>query len=294
MNGDELVALPFTNANNVLYYNTDIFEEAGIPTPLELQEQGNWTWESLAETSKQLVDSGAAEYGFYFTNGLYTPGWHNMIEVYAPYGARPWSNDGTVCLFNSPETIEATQFVWDMVYVDKSHPEPSVAADFAAGNVGMTLARQNYVGRLADVPFGWEVTVAPDGPEGYVPSLTQNGIVAWADGDNPDQAAQFVVHTLKTENAAIFSINTPSVRRSLQNIETLSQYPTGFTDVQLERAVLPSLTADKFELSYYHPQFAAIDREAKVIFDGQVWIPDANIPEAMDAVCANIDPLLAP
>lgn len=294
MHGDELVALPFTNANNVLYFHKEIFEAAGIPTPLDLQEQGNWTWESLKDTAKQLVDSGAAEYGFYFNNGIYTPGWRNLIEIYAPYGARPWSLDAKQCLFDSPETIEATQLVWDMVYTDGSHPGPSVAADFAAGNIGMTLARQNYVGRLREVPFGWDVTVAPDGPAGYVPSLAQNGIVAWADSENPDVAARFVVHTLKPENAAIFSINTPSPRRSLQNLETLSQFPTGFTSEQLERAVIPSLQAESFELEYYHPQYAAVDRETQVIFDRQVWVEDANIAEAMAAVCSNIDPLMTP
>ena len=294
MHGDELVALPFTNANNVLYFQKEIFEAAGIPTPLDLQEQGNWTWESLKDTAKQLVDSGAAEYGFYFNNGIYTPGWRNLIEVYAPYGARPWSLDGKQCLFDSPETIEATQLVWDMVFTDGSHPSPSVAADFAAGNIGMTLARQNYVGRLREVPFNWDVTVAPDGPAGYVPSLAQNGIVAWADSENPDVAARFVVHTLTPENAAIFSINTPSPRRSLQNLETLSQFPTGFTGEQLERAVIPSLQAESFELEYYHPQYAAVDRETQVVFDRQVWVEDANIAEAMAAVCSNINPLMTP
>lgn len=294
MNGDELVALPFTNANNVLYFNEDVFAEAAVSTPIELQEQGDWTWETLKESAKQLVDSGAAEVGFYFNNNIYTNGWRNLIEVYAPYGAGPWSEDGTECTFNSPETIEATQLVWDMVYVDGSHPEPSVTVDFAAGDVGMTLARQNYVPRLAEVPFGWDVTIAPEGPEGYVPSLAQNGIAAWAEAESPDQGAAFVVHTVMPENAAAFSINTPSPRRSLQNLETLTQFDTGFTDDQLERAVIPSLQAKDFELEYYHPQYAPVERESQVVFDSQVWLPDANIEEAMNAVCSNIQPLLAP
>jgi len=292
MNGDELVAIPFTNTSNVVFYNTDIFEAAGIPTPIELQEQGNWTWESLKDTSNQLVQAGAADYGFYFNNGIYTPGWRNLIEVYAPYGARPWSDDGKQCLFDSAETIEATQFVWDMVFVDGSHPGPSVAADFAAGNIGMTLGRQGIVSRLAEVPFGWEVTVAPDGPKGYWPSLAQNGLVAWADSENPGLAAQFVLHTTTPENAAKFTVNNPSPRTSLQNIETLSEFPSAFSVEQLERAVIPSLKAENFELEYYHPFYAALDREATVVFDGQVWVEGANIPEAMATLCGNIEPLM--
>src|SRR5260370_7390569 len=42
-NGDKLVALPFTNASNVIFYNKDIFTTAGIPTPLKLSTQPKCT-----------------------------------------------------------------------------------------------------------------------------------------------------------------------------------------------------------------------------------------------------------
>ena len=32
--------------------------------------------------------------------------------------------DGTQCTFDAPETKEATQIVWDMIYTDGTHPGP--------------------------------------------------------------------------------------------------------------------------------------------------------------------------
>src|SRR5215831_3543670 len=67
-NGDKLVALPFTNASNVVFYNADIFAKAGIPTPLELSTQGKWTWETMRDTSRQLVARQSAKYGLLLNN----------------------------------------------------------------------------------------------------------------------------------------------------------------------------------------------------------------------------------
>ena len=96
-NGDKLVALPFTNASNVVFYNKDIFAKAGIPTPLELSTQGKWTWAAMRDTSKQLVDKQAAKYGLVLNNNIFTNGFRNLIDIYAPYGAAPWSDDGQTC-----------------------------------------------------------------------------------------------------------------------------------------------------------------------------------------------------
>lgn len=292
--GDRLVALPFTNANNVLYFNADVFTAAGIPNPLQLLEEGRWTWETLKESAAAIVESGVADYGFLFNNNIFTPGFRNLIEIYAPYGAAPWSADGTQCTFNSPEAVEATQLVWDMIYEDGSHPGPGVAADFAAGNVAMSLGRQNVVNRLAEVPFGWDVVPAPEGPAGYVPSLAQNGIAAWADVPGSADAARFVVHTMIRENAAIFAGNGPSARSSLQNIETLTSVPTAFTEEQLQRAVIVSLAAPNFVLEYSHPNYAAVERNANLVFDAEVWKPDADVATALDNVCGSVQPLMAP
>ena len=216
------VALPFTNAGNVVFYNEDVFKKAGVPTPRELLDQGNWTWDTLKSTAKAIKDSGAAQYGFVHNNNPFVNGFKTLVELYGPYGAAPWSADGTKCTFDSPEMVAATQLFWDMIFTDKSHPGPDEQWDFAAGDIGMALGRTDQIGaKLVDAKFGWDVVPPPSGPAGFVPSKAQNGIAVWADAPNADLAAQFVVHTLTKENAAKFKAS-PSARLSLDNIDAIS------------------------------------------------------------------------
>lgn len=287
--GDALYALPFTNAGNLVYFNSDAFEAAGVPTPIELLENGEWTWENLVSTAAAVQEAEGVDFGFYMNNNIFTPGWRNLIEIWNAYGGGPWTVDGTECTFDSPETKEATQIVWDMIYTDGTHPGPGESADFAAGNIGMMLGRQNVAPRLAEVGFGWDVVPPPSGPAGFVPSLAQNGVVAFADSDNPDLAGGFVVHAMNKENAAKFGVNTPAVRKSLQTIEILAENNPQYTQEQLERAVLPVLQAEDFRMEYFHENYTPADSAAQLVFDGQIWNPEADVSAALDQVCSDID-----
>jgi multiple sugar transport system substrate-binding protein len=290
--GDALYALPFTNATNVVFYNKDIFEQAGLPTPLEMEAAGEWTWENLAKVSKQLVDSGAARYGFHFGNNIYTNGWRNLVEIWGPYGGGPWSEDGTTCRFNAPETVAATQLVHDMIFKDKSHPEPGIDVDFATGDVGMSLTRPNFAFRWKDGGFEWDVVRQPDGPMGYVPSLAQNGIAVFADSPNPDIAEGFLAHTLTRDNAIRFQVNTPSNRASTHTPEILTQAVPDLTPEQMERTVVKALHNEQNVFEYAHRNFGPLFTNSHQIFDGKMWKADADVQAVSDEICEAITPLL--
>ena len=175
MKDGKLYGIPFTNSTNVMYYNKDLFEAAGIKDPDQMVADGEWTWENVRTASKQLVEAGGARYGMVFGNGIFTNGWRILEDIWTPYGGGPWSADGTTCRFNAPETVEPTQLVWDMIYTDKSHPEPGVDVDFFAGDIGMGLYRPSQAGRLEGVPYEWGIAPQPNGPMGYVPD--RKGVV---------------------------------------------------------------------------------------------------------------------
>ncbi len=291
-NGGKLVALPFTNASNVVFYNTEIFQKAGIPTPLELSTQGNWTWMSMRATAKQLVDKQAAKYGLLLNNNIFTNGFRNLVDIYAPYGAAPWSDDGQTCTINSSQAVQATQLIWDMIYTDKSLPGPSVQADWTAGNIGMVLGRANAFGNLGQLPFKWEIVAVPDGPNGFVPERAQNGIGVWADAPNADLAAEFVVYTLTRENSMKFAANTPSPRKSLANLDAIQPANKVLTGDQLTRSVIKALNAATFKLEYSHGNYAAVEKQVNQDFDAKVWNDSAQIQPALNQVCTDIAPLL--
>jgi multiple sugar transport system substrate-binding protein len=293
-NGDKLVALPFTNASNVVFYNKDIFAKAGIPTPLELSTQGKWTWAAVRDTSKQLVDKQAAKYGLVLNNNIFTNGFRNLIDIYAPYGAAPWSDDGQTCSINSPQTVQATQLIWDMIYTDKSLPGPGVQADWTAGGIGMALGRANAFATLGELPFGWDIVSVPDGPNGFVPERAQNGIGVWSDAPNSDLAAQFVVHTLTKDNAVKFAANTPSARTSLANLDAIQPANKVLNGDQLTRSVIKALAAQNYKLEYSHSNYPAVEKQINQTFDAKIWneAGGPQIQATLNQVCTDIAPLL--
>lgn len=291
---NSLYALPFTNATNVVFYNIDLFEQASLKTPEELEAEGNWNWETLKSTAKQLVDSGAARFGFHFGNNIYTNGWRNLVEIWGPYGGGPWSQDGTECRFNAPETVTSTQLVHDMVFADESHPPPGLDVDFATGDVGMSLTRPNFAFRWKDGGFNWGVVRQPDGPQGFVPSLAQNGIAVHAGTANPDLAALFVAYTLTRDNAIRFQVNTPSNRLSTFTSEILARAVPDLTPEQMERTVIKALQNDAVVYEYAHRNFGPLFTHSHTIFDGQMWKADADVNAVLNSICDVITPLLGP
>jgi multiple sugar transport system substrate-binding protein len=287
--------IPFTNSTNVMYYNKDIFEAAGIPTPDEMLANGEWTWENMAAAAKTIVDSGAGRYGMVFGNNIYGNGWRILEDIWAPYGAGPWSEDGKTCRFNAPETVEATQLVWDMVFTDKSHPEPGVDADFFAGDIGMGLYRPSQANRLVDpepVPFEWGIAPQPSGPLGYIPSAATNGITVFAGSENPELAAEFLAFTTNVENAKRMSRNFPAAREALQTLEVLSEANPVISAEDIETTILAAITHPDASWGYTHPFWGPLQTNAQRVFDGSVWVADADVAAALDTVCSDISGLL--
>jgi multiple sugar transport system substrate-binding protein len=286
----KIYGIPFTNAGNVLYYNADLFAKAGVPTPRELLDKGEWTWEKLREISRDLVAKGGARYGYLFGNNIFTVGWQNLVDIIPSYGGAPWSADGKTCMFNDPKTLQALQLVHDMIYVDKTHPEPGVDADFAAGDIGMSLTRPNFAFRLNDATFKWDVVPAPSGPEGYVPSRAQNAIGVFKGAKHEALGAEYVVWMTNPKNGALWTASA-SPRASLQSLDILKTNNKLDAD-QLQRAVIPAMTSAKFQLEYTHRNYGPLTAEVQRLFGGLIWTPDVDLKEATTDLCNQIGPML--
>ncbi len=108
-----LYFLPPTTGTIIIYYNRDLFDEAGIPYP-----EDGWTWEEFRRTCKRLtVDkNGDGKTDQYGLAGWGLLGYYPMI---LQNGGKIISEDGKRCLLNSPEAIEALEFVRQLHVTDK-------------------------------------------------------------------------------------------------------------------------------------------------------------------------------
>lgn len=291
--GDEVYGVPQTHATWGVIYNRDIFEKAGLKTPDQLEAEGDWTYETMMETAKAIVDSGAAPYGFVHQASPFDQ-WQGLAEWLAAHGAAPWSEDGKTCQFNSPEFVDAIQRYHDMTFRDGSAPKPGDPITFVSGEVGMLFGRPGFLFMLEDASFEYGIVRGPDGPAGYVPEFGGHAIGAMANSENPDLAAEFAVSTLTKEHLAILAVNgNISPRESGRTREILIETNPNMTPEEVDNTLIAALDAEQYIDEYSHANFGPIFAQSQPIFDGKIWVEGADIQAGLDEVCAATSPIMS-
>ncbi len=165
-------------------YNADLFKEAGIPSPYEIQKQGNWDQEKFIEIAGKMTkdidgDGIPDQYGYSYPSGLLRWAFYPLV----------WMNGGkafdklqypTKCLLNSPEAKKALQYVVDMVQKYKITPPPQMEASkigvqFQTGKIAIrdfNLAGSAWAmfGKWYD--FDWNLVL---------PARGEKGLYTWAE-----------------------------------------------------------------------------------------------------------------
>lgn len=119
------------NEVNNIYYNKELFDEAGMPYPPAKAEDA-WTWDEFVDVAKKLTVDRNGKHpddpGFDPKN-IKTYGVNNFTYHYENI---LFSNDGGIIsedakdiILNKPETIEALQRMQDLMYVHHVMPTPA-------------------------------------------------------------------------------------------------------------------------------------------------------------------------
>ncbi|HWQ15213.1 MAG TPA: sugar ABC transporter substrate-binding protein [Roseiflexaceae bacterium] len=124
--------VPHSWNNMVIYYNTKMFQEAGIEPP-----KPEWTWQDFLTIAKQLTSGSGGDqvFGFAIPNfnfGL-TP-WFLTNDTYQL--TADWSDSN----LNDPKMLESITFVHDLIHVHKVSPAVEGAnneALFTSGKAAM-------------------------------------------------------------------------------------------------------------------------------------------------------------
>jgi multiple sugar transport system substrate-binding protein len=131
--GDSLYALPWGSDTYGLYWNKDLFEEAGLDP-----EKPPQTLEELVEYADKLTK--VDENGKIIQLGFVPDFSWGHIEQYAPMFGGYWvSDDGTQVLLDSQPVIDALK--WEQQFYTKYDPEEvlrfvSSTGDYAAAENG--------------------------------------------------------------------------------------------------------------------------------------------------------------
>jgi len=179
-------ALPSSFSDVVLYYNKDLFDAAGLDYPTN-----DWTWEDEKAAAEALTDQAAGVWGDHQPVSFY-----EYYKALAQNGGEFLNEDGTAVAFNTPEGIEAAEWlVGKSGTVMPTIEQGQGTADFDTnlfrdGKLGMLHSGIWVFGAFADVPFGWDIAVEP-GNTTQASAVFSNAVGVSATSEHPEAAAKW-------------------------------------------------------------------------------------------------------
>ncbi|RNA66643.1 ABC transporter substrate-binding protein [Alteribacter keqinensis] len=252
----QLYGLPWVSQPVIMYYNVDLFDEAGVEYP-----DNTWDWDQFREAAKELTkdtnDDGRIDQW-----GTTTHGWPPTHQWIWTMGGDVITEDGEVVL-DSPESIEGLEILNNILHDDEIIPaantieQQGLAEMFKAGRIGM------FMGGAADdldrvEGLNVEATVVPHGEE----RATFNWIasmVASSKTEDPETAYKALrdmteaIHTWKIVPPdsrladQILDIEPRKTESAVEAMNESMEYARGFTghpkQQQIDTILWDSLTS---------------------------------------------------
>lgn len=202
-----LWGLPRDVSAFAIYYNADLFDEAGLDYP----GGENWDWDAFLEAAEEISSLGTDIYGF----GM-NAWWANWGYFVNAAGSSFFNEDYTACGLNNDATVAGLNTAammfdegWAIPWGTDSEPP------FLAGNVGMFLnGRWATPGTLTNADFNWNVATLPIGPSGEATNwLFWGAYVVNANTENPEAAWELVTRLTNADvqgQIASLGANIPS------------------------------------------------------------------------------------
>lgn len=153
--------LPSSFSAVVLYYNADLFDQAGLEYPT-----ADWTWEDEQAAAEAITALGDDIWGSHQPVSFF-----EYYKVLAQNGESFLNDDRTAVAFNTPGGIEAAEWLVSksgtvMPTIEQGQGTPDFDTNlFVEGNLGMLHTGIWVFGAVADVPFSWDIAVEPGNTE---------------------------------------------------------------------------------------------------------------------------------
>jgi len=193
----QLLAAPVSTSTQLLYYNADAFEVAGVTPP---GQNERWTWSQVMDAAQQLQvvgdDDTIEMWGFQWEQ---TTAAYQLLPLIGSLGGDYIGEGGLVVdgVINSDPWVQAATFYYDVFNTYKVAPQGDAVNGpdlFVNGNLAMLIAGPWQISTFAEnAEFDWNVSRHPYFEGGDVATSTGS----WHLGVNslskhPEEAKAFV------------------------------------------------------------------------------------------------------
>lgn len=179
-----------------LYYNKNLFKDAGLPDPYEQAQSDKWSWEAFLTAANALTKREGDRTVQFGTTFPSFPQWMSVL----------WNRGGDVMnkeltrftLADDPHGLEGMQDMADLRWKHHCSPTPADAAlsafTFESGKIAMHWGWAGETPRFRKniKKFEWDITPVPTGPAGNATVLKGNQLVIHKHSEHPELAWEFV------------------------------------------------------------------------------------------------------
>ncbi len=278
---------------NVIYYNKDMFDAAGVAYPSD-----DWTWDDFLAAAEALTQKDA--------NGMTT------VYALAAEGGK-WAkwvnqNNGAIlddyvnpskCMLTDPASVAGIQFFADLMEQGYAMRPADLnqaggdAAVFSSGQAAMILQNTSRVSAFNAAGMNYDVVPPPIPADGK----RHNGAggAAWvmsSGSDNKDAAWTFIQwlqsdgggETIYTERGEIFP--------ALQSVANSPAFMTDQPPANKQGIITEAAASDVGNFGYF-PEWGELS--GSIIEPGleKVWAGEIDAATGLADICAQVDQFLA-
>ncbi|PJF41921.1 MAG: sugar ABC transporter substrate-binding protein [Phototrophicales bacterium] len=275
-----LWGLPRDVSSFAIYYNIDLFDQAGIDYP----GGENWDWEAFREAAEEITALGGDIRGFGMNNW-----WANYGYWLNAAGSSFFTEDLRSCGLDNENTVVALEFLSSLYKDGLAVPYGEDAeGPFRAGNVGMFINGRWATPGMTQVDFNWNVAELPAGPAGQSNWVFWGAYVVNAKTEHPEEAWELLTRLTSPEvqgQVAALGANIPS----RVSEEALEVFLNTFPELGLNnQAFLNGLSYGVPETPVWFGSWSDIDN---AYFNGvaEVINGDLSPQEFADTICTEVD-----
>lgn len=191
------LALPESFSTVLLFYNQDLFDQAGIDYPT-----ADWTWDDAMTAAKAIRALGSDTWGIFSPIQF----WEFYKKAAQNGECKFFNDDVTESTVNSPACVQTLETMLSFLNEDvmPSTEELSGVANedlFASGKLGMDVIGIWQFAAFSDLSFTWNVQIEPAMNQ-HAHHFFANGIAVSASTQNAEAAAKWAEFLTSSETAA--------------------------------------------------------------------------------------------
>jgi multiple sugar transport system substrate-binding protein len=278
---------------NVLYYNKDVFDKAGLKYPDE-----NWTWDDLLAAAEKLTIKDASGKVTQYALGMENSGKYDKWVNQNGGAILDDYRNPSKCMLTDPKSVEGVKFFADMIAKGYAMRDADLnqaggdAGAFQSGLAAMIIQNTSRVSGFNKAGLNYDVSVVPI-PKGGKRYNAAGG-AAWvmsAKSDNKDEAWTFLQwlqtdgggETLYTQRGEIF----PALQSTANSPAFMTEQPPANKQGIITEAAGSGVGGfgyfpewDELQSSVINP---ALDR---------IWSGEVAVDAGLTTLCEQVDQFL--